>query len=86
PDADRAAVTAAIQQSLADFQLNEGSWNFFPGFNGGEDTLVVYSITLRLAGAVMGSKLATKILNSLSSENMPRVIASLREEVMDRKN
>lgn len=77
-------MTAAVKRSLDDFQINTGSWQFFENANGTTKTLAVYTITLRLAGAVMGSKAATKILNSLSRDNMPNVIKSLALEAETR--
>ncbi len=71
-------IQAAVKRSLSDFELNTGSWYFIDNFNNTGATLAV-------KGAVMGSRLATKILNSLSRDNMPQVISDIIAEAATRK-
>jgi hypothetical protein len=77
---DYEQVKEYVERSLDDFRINRGSWRFIPLPAHKGHVMALYSISMRLQGAIMGSSLATKMLNSLSRDNMPNVVMTVKRE------
>ncbi len=85
-DPQYADCSQAVQRSLDDFQINQGAWQLIPLADDPSTLLGLYRVSLKLRGAIMGSGLATKILNGMTRDDMPSVTATVKREAEQRAN